>query len=363
MNISGGTVQCGSIHSSYDLSCTITGGSLYCDKKNVDCTPVNGSKEEVLQTEVILFQLGDRVPVTAAEITTGTGAYDYGLHDVVTINGGKVYPWLPYGTAVEKATASGTDYYGKAFSSHSGTLYPPTEIVLDSLAPGKPGAQNGSARGPYGWSKATDLVNAVRPGYILKGYAADRNSNQLVMDADGTFYENIAGYTGQGGEWKLMGGSITLYALWESDPFTVHFESNVPAGASTVPSGEMADEDFIYPDPKALTDRLHEQDVHLMLSVWSKVDKGCAVGRELERRGAYIPGTDWIDFFQPEAADFYWQSFRDSLTRYGIDAWWFDATEPENDDLHGRRVAGGRMPSDFYRNVYPLMVNRTMYRG
>lgn len=253
VNISGGTVQCGSIHSSYDLSCTITGGSLYCDKKNIDCTPVNGSKEEVLQTEVILFQLGDRVPVTAAEITTGTGAYDYGLHDVVTINGGKVYPWLPYGTAVEKATASGTDYYGKAFSSHSGTLYPPTEIVLDSLAPGKPGAQNGSARGPYGWSKATDLVNAVRPGYILKGYAADRNSNQLVMDTDGTFYENIAGYTGQGGEWKLMGGSITLYALWESDPFTVHFESNVPAGASTVPSGEMADEDFIYPDPKALT--------------------------------------------------------------------------------------------------------------
>ena len=118
-----------------------------------------------------------------------------------------------------------------------------------------------------------------------------------------------------------------------------------------------------YPDPKALTDRLHEQDVHLMLSVWSKVDKGCAVGRELERRGAYIPGTDWIDFFQPEAADFYWQSFRDSLTRYGIDAWWFDATEPENDDLHGRRVAGGRMPGDFYRNVYPLMVNRTMYEG
>lgn len=58
-----------------------------------------------------------------------------------------------------------------------------------------------------------------------------------------------------------------------------------------------------------------------------------------------------------------WQTFRDSLTRYGIDAWWFDATEPENDDLHVRWVDGGRLPGDFYRNVYPLMVNRTMYQG
>lgn len=117
-----------------------------------------------------------------------------------------------------------------------------------------------------------------------------------------------------------------------------------------------------YPDPRALTDSLHKDNVHLMLSVWSKVDHSTALGQKLEEKGYYIDGTDWIDFFQPEAADFYARSFRDSLAvPYGIDAWWFDATEPENDDLAGRLVGPEQLPGEFYRNVYPLMVNSTMY--
>ena len=52
-----------------------------------------------------------------------------------------------------------------------------------------------------------------------------------------------------------------------------------------------------------------------------------------KEKGYYIPGSDWIDFFNPDAAAFYWQNFRTGLLKYGIDAWWQDATEPENDDL------------------------------
>ena len=122
------------------------------------------------------------------------------------------------------------------------------------------------------------------------------------------------------------------------------------------------DEDH-YPDPAALTDSLHRNNVRLMLSVWSKVDRNSEAGRVLGKRGCYIDGTEWIDFFNPEAADFYCHNFLDSLGRYGIDAWWFDATEPENDDLVGRYVGKDSIPGEFYRNVYPLMVNRTMYGG
>ena len=122
------------------------------------------------------------------------------------------------------------------------------------------------------------------------------------------------------------------------------------------------DEDH-YPDPKALTDSLHKDDVHLMLSVWSKVDRNSVVGRTLDERGCYIDGTEWIDFFKPEAADFYCRNFLDSLGHLGIDAWWFDATEPENDDLKGRRIGPDALPGEFYRNVYPLKVNKTMYNG
>ena len=118
-----------------------------------------------------------------------------------------------------------------------------------------------------------------------------------------------------------------------------------------------------YPNPRQMTDSLHAMNQHLMLSVWSKIDKQSVVGKQMERDGYYIPGTDWIDFFHPAAADAYWKNFSERLVPLGIDAWWQDATEPENDDLVGRRVMGGKYPGELFRNVYPLLVNKTVYEG
>ena len=118
-----------------------------------------------------------------------------------------------------------------------------------------------------------------------------------------------------------------------------------------------------YPDPKALTDSLHQMDIRLMVSVWSKIDKNSEVGRQMVAGNYYIPGTDWIDFFNPEAAAAYWKHFSQRLVPLGIDAWWQDATEPENDDLVGRRVNNGRWAGELVRNVYPLLVNKTVYEG
>lgn len=122
------------------------------------------------------------------------------------------------------------------------------------------------------------------------------------------------------------------------------------------------DEDF-YPDPKALTDSLHQMNMRLMLSVWSKIDKRSDIGQQMERDGYYIPGTDWIDFFNPSAAAAYWHHFKERLLPLGIDAWWQDATEPENDDLLGRRVNNGKWSGEQVRNVYPLLVCKTVYEG
>src|SRR5665213_1460623 len=52
------------------------------------------------------------------------------------------------------------------------------------------------------------------------------------------------------------------------------------------------------------------------------------------------------------------RTFRSAL---GIDAWWLDATEPENDDLHNRAIHLGS--GDEYRLVYPLFVTKTVYEG
>ena len=122
------------------------------------------------------------------------------------------------------------------------------------------------------------------------------------------------------------------------------------------------DEDH-YPDPKALTDSLHAMNMRLMVSVWSKIDKNSEVGKQMLADNYYIPGTDWIDFFNPDAAAAYWKNFSSRLVPLGIDAWWQDATEPENDDLKGRRVNNGKWAGEDVRNIYPLLVNKTVYEG
>lgn len=116
-----------------------------------------------------------------------------------------------------------------------------------------------------------------------------------------------------------------------------------------------------YPDPAALTAKLHSIQVRFMLSVWSKVDAGSDLNKALAARNCFIPGTSWIDFFNPQATAFYWGAMRHNLVPLGIDAWWQDATEPENDDLVGRMTAAGI--GEKVRLEYPLRVTRTVYEG
>lgn len=119
-----------------------------------------------------------------------------------------------------------------------------------------------------------------------------------------------------------------------------------------------------YPDPAQMVRDLHGMDMKLMISVWSKMDPSSELGKTAQEKGLFIPGTTWIDFFDKDASSFYWNSFRDRLLLpYGIDAWWQDATEPENDDLEGRRIMKGSQPGERFRNVYPLKVTETIYSG
>ena len=65
--------------------------------------------------------------------------------------------------------------------------------------------------------------------------------------------------------------------------------------------------------------------------------------------------------FNPRAAAFYADNQNRRLAALGIDAWWQDATEPENDDLVGRDTAAGQ--GEKVRLAYPLQVSRTVYDG
>ena len=110
-----------------------------------------------------------------------------------------------------------------------------------------------------------------------------------------------------------------------------------------------------------MIERLHTMNVKLMVSVWSKIDPETEVGKQFTAKGYYIPGTQWIDFFNPAASALYWKNFSERMLSLGIDAWWQDATEPENDDLAGRSTFAG--PGEKVRLLFPLLVNKTVYEG
>ena len=119
-----------------------------------------------------------------------------------------------------------------------------------------------------------------------------------------------------------------------------------------------------YPNPKELVEQLHQKNVRLMVSVWSRIDEKSELGKFMSSKQYFIPNTIWVDFFNPKAAQAYWNNFSSRMLRpYQIDCWWQDATEPENDDLKGRKVMNGTVPGEFYRNIYPLFVNKTVYEG
>jgi alpha-D-xyloside xylohydrolase len=116
-----------------------------------------------------------------------------------------------------------------------------------------------------------------------------------------------------------------------------------------------------YPDPAGFIKELHDLNAHFNVSIWSNPDKGSTLGQEYVRKGRYMPNTKWLDYFNPETRKDYWNTLKVNMFDNGVDSWWMDAVEPENDALKGEKTFMG--PGDFYRLTYPLMVSRSVYEG
>ncbi|MBN2274254.1 MAG: DUF5110 domain-containing protein [Bacteroidales bacterium] len=116
-----------------------------------------------------------------------------------------------------------------------------------------------------------------------------------------------------------------------------------------------------YPDPSGFIKEIHDLNARFAISIWSNPDKNSEIGKEYTTKNRYIPDSKWLDYFNPETRKEYWNTLNKNLFVHGIDSWWMDATEPENDDLRGRITTIGS--GDFYRLVYPLMVCQAVYEG
>lgn len=116
-----------------------------------------------------------------------------------------------------------------------------------------------------------------------------------------------------------------------------------------------------YPNPSRFIKDLHDLNSHFVISIWSNPDKNSVIGKQYAENGMYIPNTKWLDYFNPETGKAYWNTLNENLFSNGVDGWWMDATEPENDALAGTMTHQG--PGDFYRLTYPLFVSKSVYEG
>ena len=116
-----------------------------------------------------------------------------------------------------------------------------------------------------------------------------------------------------------------------------------------------------YPNPSGFIGKLHDLDAHFCISIWSNPDKNSEIGKEYVAKKRFIPNTKWLDYFNPETRKEYWNTLKENLFDYGVDSWWMDATEPENDALKGELTYAGS--GDFYRLTYPYFVSKSVYEG
>lgn len=116
-----------------------------------------------------------------------------------------------------------------------------------------------------------------------------------------------------------------------------------------------------YPDPDQFIKKLHELNAHFSVSVWENLDKKSVVAKDYIDKNLYIANSPWIDIYNPETQKTHWNALNKNLFGYGVDSWWMDATEPENDALAGKQTYFGL--GNFYRLTYPLLVSKAIYDG
>jgi alpha-D-xyloside xylohydrolase len=116
-----------------------------------------------------------------------------------------------------------------------------------------------------------------------------------------------------------------------------------------------------YPEPAKFIKEIHDLNAHFSISVWENLNKESDIGKDYIAKKLFIPESPWVDILNPFAQETHWEALNQNLFTHGVDSWWMDATEPENDALKGKKTYLGL--GDFYRLTYPLFVSKAVYEG
>lgn len=136
-------------------------------------------------------------------------------------------------------------------------------------------------------------------------------------------------------------------------------------------------DETIFPGPKQMIDILHENNFHVMISVWSVFGEKSPIYKEMGKNNLLFKTEGWSDCkfydpFSPSGRQIYWKHLNKGLFINGIDAWWMDGTEPEFKPVYTARemrdaiVENGNTalgPWTKYLNAFSLMTVKAAYEG
>jgi alpha-D-xyloside xylohydrolase len=131
-----------------------------------------------------------------------------------------------------------------------------------------------------------------------------------------------------------------------------------------------------FPDPKLMNQKLHDQGVHSIVSVWPRFEKESRYFDFLAAKGWLLKDRDGnpvdglaersdragalLDSTNPQAREWYWDKIRDNIASQGFDWFWLDETEPDLvPDGYFYSIGSG----DRYRNLFPLVHTQGVAEG
>ena len=146
-------------------------------------------------------------------------------------------------------------------------------------------------------------------------------------------------------------------------------------------------EEVRFPDPQGMLDKVHEMHGRYMISVWPKFYCNTEHYKELDSKGWMYQQAvkddirDWVgpgyvgsfyDAYSEGARKLFWQQMDEHLYskyKYGIDAWWMDASEPNVRDCtpmwYRKALCGSTAlgTSTEYFNAYSIVNADAIYNG
>ena len=172
-------------------------------------------------------------------------------------------------------------------------------------------------------------------------------------------------------DWQYWGCDSNWNAMRFQNPYYINkvgdpaWEKYLPNDLKNLPVKEPR-----LKSPQQMVDYVHQNNAHLMISIWASFGPWTQPYKELKKIGALLPFDTWprqkgvlpYDPFNPKARDIYWK-YLSHLYQMGFDAWWTDSTEPDHFEETAETDSYPTYDGSWLsvKNAFPLMTNRGIY--